>query len=453
MKLHRLLSMAMAAACLLAARLAMSAQDPEKALLADFPPLSIDSVERAEEAVRRLPEVRDQLNRRYANEKADCLSRFFVASCLSDLRTREHTAFKAVNRVEVEAKAFLRRERAAERDRAVAERERKAAEPVNKPVPFSGAARDGGNGERRESSKTRIQIERIPGDDESFSTEPPPAVPSESFNTAPAAGAASEPSAEREGMPESAPEAVEGAGRESSEPESVMPVVPPSSELQPQADPSQIPDVLPPVPQPDQSHPEMPHDVAPDEAHELSRQKAREEAGEQAPASSVPPSGPAMPTPEFLTDLPPGAVPAAVPPATVPDMMPDPVFQGEPAMPARPGTAPRGMPPDAMDTDGLPAVPSPAESGERGEMWSEPAKPAPATAGQDPAPAAGESRVAPAVQQETPAPSPQSDGMPAQDGTAVQPSAAPPAAPLLDSPDSIRPAIQRLSPRINDRRS
>lgn len=425
MKLHRLLSMAMAAACLLAARLAMSAQDPEKALLADFPPLSIDSVERAEEAVRRLPEVRDQLNRRYANEKADCLSRFFVASCLSDLRTRERTAFKSVNRIEVEAKAFLRRERAAERDRAVAERERKAAEPVNKPVPFSGAARNGGNGERRESSKTRIQIERIPGDDEGFSTEPPVAVPSESFDAVPVPAPAAETPVQPEGMPTLAPDSGEGARSESAdEPESVMPAVPPSSDLQPQADPSQIPDVLPPVPQPDQPHPEMPQGVAPDEAHELSRQKARDEVEGRMPAPAVLPSGPAMPTPEFLTDLPPGAVPVEMPPAAAPDVMPDPVFQGEPAMPARPGAAPRGMPPDALDSDGVSPVPAPAVSD---VMSPEPAMPAaPAT------PAQGDESMRPSV----PAPVP---GDPSLESP--------------ESPDRARPTIQRLAPRINDRRS
>lgn len=451
MKLHRLLSMAMAAACLLAARLAMSAQDPEKALLADFPPLSIDSVERAEEAVRRLPEVRDQLNRRYANEKADCLSRFFVASCLSDLRTRERTAFKSVNRIEVEAKAFLRRERAAERDRAVAERERKAAEPVNKPVPFSGAARNGGNGERRESSKTRIQIERIPGDDEGFSTEPPVAVPSESFDAVPVPAPTEETPAQPEGMPASAPESGDGARSESAdEPESVMPAVPPSSDLQPQADPSQIPDVLPPVPQPDQPHPEMPQDVAPDEAHELSRQKARDEVEGRTPAPAVLPSGPAMPTPEFLTDLPPGAVPVQMPPTTAPDVMPDPVFQGEPAMPARPGSAPRGMPPDALDSDGVSPAPAPAANG---VMSPEPAKPAAPAMADEAAPAAnGEPQLAPATPQETPPPAPASDATPAQD-EAIRPPAPAPGDPSLESPDSVRPSIQRLAPRINDRRS
>lgn len=163
MKLQRILSSALAAACIFIMHMPAFAQDPEQALLADFPPLSIDSVERAEDAIGRLPEARAILNRRFAVEKAECLERFFAASCLSTSRSRERAATKAVSRIEVEAKAFLRRERAAERDRAVAERARRAADSGGKAIPFSGAARSHGHngpsdGEARDSSK-RLHLE------------------------------------------------------------------------------------------------------------------------------------------------------------------------------------------------------------------------------------------------------------------------------------------------------
>ncbi|MFM8464059.1 MAG: hypothetical protein ACKOA0_08155, partial [Burkholderiaceae bacterium] len=45
-------------------------------------------------------------------------------------------------RVEVEANALLRRERAAERDRAVAEREQRAAEQRAKSISITGTARN-----------------------------------------------------------------------------------------------------------------------------------------------------------------------------------------------------------------------------------------------------------------------------------------------------------------------
>lgn len=180
MKLHRLFLLALVAVCWLAVQRPVLANNPEQALLAEFPPLSIDSVERAEEAITRLPDVRKQLSDRYAQERADCLERFFVASCLSDLRTRERKAYKAINRIEVEAKALMRRERAAERDRAVAEREQRAAESGGKAIPFSGATRNKDRGEQgssegRESSKPRLQIERVPGPSEEADAQPVPA--------------------------------------------------------------------------------------------------------------------------------------------------------------------------------------------------------------------------------------------------------------------------------------
>jgi len=332
MKLPRLLSLAIAAACLLAVQLSSFAQDPEQALLADFPPLSIDSVERAEEAIRRLPEVNEQLNRRYSREKAECYERFFVASCLSDLRTRERRAFKAVNRVEVEAKAFLRRERAAERDRAVAERERRAAEQGAKPVPFSGAARNNGrgeqgSGERRESSKTRIQIERIPGDDDAANSEPIAPVETDGLATEPRSADAPAQVEPATGNDTTVPPA-ESAG-EASAPADTAPDA--------SVDTAPAPE---PMPEPDAG-------LTPEEAHERSRQKAREEAeAAAAPAADVPPGGPAVPTPEFMADLPPGAAGTAAPPATVEDA-------AQPATPA-----------DASETQPVTSAPEAPSSGE-----------------------------------------------------------------------------------------
>ncbi len=332
MKLSRLLSLAIAAACLLAVQLSSFAQDPEQALLADFPPLSIDSVERAEEAIRRLPEVNEQLTRRYSREKVECYERFFVASCLSDLRTRERRAFKAVNRVEVEAKAFLRRERAAERDRAVAERERRAAEQGTKPVPFSGAARNNGrgeqgSGERRESSKTRIQIERIPGDDEAVSGEPVAPVDTDSFATEPRsadAPAQSEPAAGNETTEPAAEPADDASTPADTAPDAAIDTAPAAE----------------PTPEPDPG-------LTPEEAHERSRQKAREEAeASAAPAAEAPPVGPAVPTPEFMVDLPPGAGGTTAPPATAEDAT-------QPATPA-----------DASETQRVPSAPEATSSGE-----------------------------------------------------------------------------------------
>ncbi len=326
MKLQRLLSLALAAASLLVVQLPVLAQDPEQALLADFPPLSIDSIERAEEAVARLPEVREQLSRRNSNEKARCLERFFVASCLSDLRSRERVATKAINRIEVEAKAFLRRERAAERDRAVAERERRAAEPGGKTIPFSGAARQNnrsgkgeGSGEGRESSKTRIHIERVPDAVDGAVAEPVPATGAAAIDGQPAPDGVADDTRPPEPAPDAGNEAAvtpatpaadaaaAGSPDSVSEQNAVEQNVPAQNAAEQNAAEQNAAEQKVPT-------------QTPDEEHEQARQKAREQlSDEPVPVPVREPAGPAVPTPEFLSDLPPGTFPTAVAPDPSPD--------------------------------------------------------------------------------------------------------------------------------------
>lgn len=199
MKSHYLFSLALAAACFFSVPLTAIAQDPEQALLADFPPKSIDSVERANEAIKRVPEARQYLDRRFAKENADCLARFFAASCLSELHLRERKAFKTVNRVEVEAKAFLRRERADERDRAVAEREQRAAETGGKAISISGTERNRNRSEQGSGEapppKKRIHVERVRDPNEAASPEPADA---NAFNAAPATDSTEKDSTEKD---------------------------------------------------------------------------------------------------------------------------------------------------------------------------------------------------------------------------------------------------------------
>lgn len=122
---------------------AVAAQQPE-ALLEDFPAGAIQSVDQAERALERLPGARAEAEQRLARGKADCYERFFVSSCLSDVQQESRKLRTAIRRVEVEARAFLRKEKAAERDRAVADRELRAAEQGRRSIPLSGAARVAG---------------------------------------------------------------------------------------------------------------------------------------------------------------------------------------------------------------------------------------------------------------------------------------------------------------------
>lgn len=140
--LSRLVS-CIALLCAVAVAQADDKPEAEQALAAAFPPQSIDTVERANAAREAVAEARAAVSSRFAREKAACYDRFFVSACLVDVRDRERLANKAVRRVEVEANAFIRRERAAERDRAVAQREKRAAEQGAKSLSITGAAREG----------------------------------------------------------------------------------------------------------------------------------------------------------------------------------------------------------------------------------------------------------------------------------------------------------------------
>lgn len=122
---------------------AAAAQEPDEVLAAEFPAKSITTVERAKAALNRVPGVRAEIGRRTQRERDECYRRFFTTACLNEAQDRERKSNKIVRRVQVEANALLRKEKAAERDRAVAEREQRAAEQRARAITITGAARDG----------------------------------------------------------------------------------------------------------------------------------------------------------------------------------------------------------------------------------------------------------------------------------------------------------------------
>ena len=137
----------------------------EQALATQFPPQSIETIARANAALALVPDARAEIERRVAYQRAQCYEDFFTSSCLNDLRDSERRANKAVRRVEVEANALLRRERAAGRDRAVAERERRAAEQRAKSISITGSARKAENTEAGEPASVTPSKETTPADE------------------------------------------------------------------------------------------------------------------------------------------------------------------------------------------------------------------------------------------------------------------------------------------------
>ena len=113
-------------ALLFAANPALSVQSDEAAFAARYPAGSIQTVELARQALQDVDLERKNVHEDFLDEKDICLRKFFVTSCLDKAKEQKRKALNTIRSVEVEANAYLRKEKAAERDRNVAERMRKA---------------------------------------------------------------------------------------------------------------------------------------------------------------------------------------------------------------------------------------------------------------------------------------------------------------------------------------
>lgn len=87
-----------------------------------YPAGSISTVEEADRALADASVERDAAERRYGAEQESCYTKFFATSCMDESRERRRKALAEIRAVEVEANEFKRKERAAERDREVAQR-------------------------------------------------------------------------------------------------------------------------------------------------------------------------------------------------------------------------------------------------------------------------------------------------------------------------------------------
>ena len=119
------------------------AETLEQALVKRYPAGAIASVQTANAALADVSPARREAEQIFADERSVCFEKFFTASCLADAKEVRRVALTNIRKVEVEANAFLRKERAAERERTIAEREGRAARPLEGPsIPITGATRD-----------------------------------------------------------------------------------------------------------------------------------------------------------------------------------------------------------------------------------------------------------------------------------------------------------------------
>ncbi len=123
---------------------ASAAESLEDALVKRYPTGSIASVATAKSALAEVDAARREAEQRFGNERMQCFEKFFTSSCLSDAKDVRRMSLSAIRRVEVEANAFIRKEKAAERDRTIAERQGRASRVLDGPsMPITGAAREG----------------------------------------------------------------------------------------------------------------------------------------------------------------------------------------------------------------------------------------------------------------------------------------------------------------------
>jgi colicin import membrane protein len=87
-----------------------------------FPPGSILSVEGAETALAAVAAERAEIDARFRADEAACYSQFFASACLDTAKERRRGDLLKLRPVELDANAFMRRNRAAERDQALADR-------------------------------------------------------------------------------------------------------------------------------------------------------------------------------------------------------------------------------------------------------------------------------------------------------------------------------------------
>ena len=118
----------------------------EQSLLANYPAGSISSAELAKMALTEVDVVRDEIERRFTQSRTDCMNKFFMSRCIADAKEIRRAALYNIRKIEVEANAFLRKDRAADRERKIAERQNRAVRPLDGPsIPISGAARESTN--------------------------------------------------------------------------------------------------------------------------------------------------------------------------------------------------------------------------------------------------------------------------------------------------------------------
>jgi hypothetical protein len=104
---------------------ACASQEP---VAREVPPPPVTSVAQADQQLAAVARERAAIEARFAERERVCYDKFFVNRCLDEAKERRRTALAAQRAIEVQAERFKRQAIADERDRNVAEAERRFEE-------------------------------------------------------------------------------------------------------------------------------------------------------------------------------------------------------------------------------------------------------------------------------------------------------------------------------------
>jgi colicin import membrane protein len=114
------------AAALFAAAATAAASSPEE-LAQKYPSGSIASVEQADRAIAEVAAERKEVEAHYADTEYACYSKFFSSPCVDRAREARRLALNLIRPIEVEAKAYKRRDTAVKRDKLLEEQQARDA--------------------------------------------------------------------------------------------------------------------------------------------------------------------------------------------------------------------------------------------------------------------------------------------------------------------------------------
>lgn len=115
----------------------------DMAVLAElYPPESIQTWSLSKAALTDVVAARDEVEERFNTTQAQCYKKFFVANCIDAAKERQRIDLSFLRKIEVEANAFQRKAKAADRDLSLSERQRQAeSAPVRNLIPRPGDIR------------------------------------------------------------------------------------------------------------------------------------------------------------------------------------------------------------------------------------------------------------------------------------------------------------------------